>query len=371
MKDKHIKLFHYIATIHIFKPAIRLSVILGFIILISLIACTAPQPLPEGPTPIPTLIPATMPSSTVKSSDTTTLVIESYPAGLPSASTGQDLYDEHCAECHGFDGNGLVPNARNFGDVDYMRGETPGEFYVIITEGRGTEMPAFGEALSSDERWAIVYYVWRFSTTDEILQRGSEIYTTNCASCHGEDGRSMILGAANFPDQRFLSNQSPSDLYVSVTQGQGSMPAWQARLSIDDRWAVIDYIRTFTYDPHVGQEEEVPIPETEPAGDEADRSECTPYRELSNPFNWEDAEAIASGALLYNSCISCHGEDGTGRLPGILDFSAPATRADLRNNPGRYICSIAEGFQSMPAFKSMLNEEEMWKILIYIATFGD
>ena len=356
----------------IYSRMIRLAVLFGIItLMIILTACTPPQPLPAGPTPIPTLIPATIPPSNIKPTEVAVQVVESYPAGLPSASNGQGLYTENCASCHGIDGNGLVPNARNFGDVDYMRGETPAEFYVIITEGRGADMPAFGEELTSDERWAVVYYVWRFSTTDEILQGGSEIYVGNCASCHGEDGRSMILGAANFPDQRFMANRSPSDLYVSVTQGLGSMPAWQARLSQDDRWAVIDYIRTFTYAPHVGEAVEVATTDNSTSS-ESERPECAPYLEQVNLFGWDSADAIAAGQTLYDeNCAGCHGEDGTGRLPGILDFTDPTTHADLRNNVGKNLCSIAEGYQSMPSFSDKFSEEEMWQLLVWIAAFGD
>ena len=70
--------------------------------------------------------------------------------------------------CHGEDGNGVVPGARNFGDLDYMRGETPASFYTAVTEGRG-EMQGFLDTLTSDELWDVVFYVWRFSTDAEKL----------------------------------------------------------------------------------------------------------------------------------------------------------------------------------------------------------
>lgn len=370
MKKERTMSYYFMFFLEMIGLTTPWKILLGSILLvITLAACAPPQSLPAGPTSIPTLIPATMGSSNIEPTQVALQVIESYPAGLPSASNGQELYAEHCASCHGIDGNGLVPNARNFGDVDYMRGETPAEFYTIITEGRGADMPAFGEELTSDERWAVVYYVWHFSSTGDTLQEGHEIYQGNCVSCHGEDGRSMILGAANFSDQRFMANKSPSDLYVSVTQGQGSMPAWQARLSQDDRWAVIDYIRTFTYNPQLGEEG---IVRADSTGSENERPECAPYMEQSNPFDWNDADVIATGQTFFNNtCAGCHGEDGTGRLPGILDFTDPTTQADMRNNPGKYLCSIAEGYQSMPRFKDKLSEEEMWQLLAWIVSFGD
>ena len=334
---------------------------------IALSACAPPQPLPSGPTAIPTLIPATLPARINVPTEAAIQVIESYPVGLPSAMNGQGLYETHCASCHGSDGKGVVPNARNFGDLDYMRGETPAEFYLIITEGRGGDMPAFGTELNSDERWAIVYYVWRLSTDESTLLKGLEIYRANCAACHGNDGNSMILGAANFPDQRFMTNMSPSNLYISVTQGVGSMPAWQARLSQDDRWAVIDYVRTFTYAPQIATSSDSGTPEAT-LGNE--RPECAPYVEETYTINWEDSGALSSGQGLYDDyCAGCHNNDGTGKLPGIINFTSKEFHLDLNANPGKYICSIAEGYQNMPAFKSQLSNDDVLNLAIWIASF--
>lgn len=335
---------------------------------ISLVACGSPSTLPEGPTPIPTLIPAPVSLISLRPSPTAPPLVESYPAGLPAAITGEALYAEHCANCHGVDGKGLLPNARDFGDVDYMRGETPAEFYTITTEGRGQEMPAFGDVLTSDERWDVVYYIWRFSTSEEMLLEGREIYDSSCIACHGADGQSMILGAANFSDPRFATHQSPSDFYVVTTQGKGSMPAWQARLSQDERWAVIDYLRTFNYDPIITGE--VALSETEAGISELEGPDCSAYLELTNPFDWVDSEAIAAGEELYVNCAGCHGEDGTGEIPGIVDFTNPIARGSLVDQPGLNLCITAEGQGAMLGWKDTLTTDEMWQVLTYIATLG-
>jgi mono/diheme cytochrome c family protein len=229
-------------------------------------------------------------------------------------------------------------------------------------------MPGFGDQLTSDQRWDLVYYIWRFSTSEDTLRRGAEIYQQDCASCHGEDGRSMILGAANFSDHRFLANQSPSDLYVVVTQGEGSMPAWQARLSQDDRWAVINHIRTFNYDPTVSGES--PEVEPQPSPTEAPRAECEPYLDQTNPFPWDDAGAAAAGEAIYSSCAGCHAQDGRGALPGIVDLTDPLFQTRLRQESGEVFCSTAEGIEGMPAWKDQLSEEQMWQVLTYIASLG-
>lgn len=339
------------------------------LLVIMITSCVPEQLQIEGPTPIPTLIPATMPPSNLQPTESAPQIVEGYPAGKPSAEAGRVLYEQHCAECHGLDGNGLVPNARNFGDVDYIRGETPASFYIAISEGRGPDMPGFGTVLSSDERWDVTYYVWNFSTTEQSLAEGHKIYHDNCVACHGEDGRSMILGAANFSDLRFMTNQSPSDLYIVVTQGKGSMPAWQARLGQDERWNSIDYIYSLGYMPVMDQE--VTISTTsEPEPTPENRPECAAYQDQTNPYDWGDPQAISSGEDIYTACVGCHGEDGRGQLPGIIDLSSPALKAELLDDSGNLYCSIAEGLNAMPPFKSTISETEIWQVLTYIGTFG-
>ncbi len=341
-------------------------VIWASIILIALTACSPKQSLPGELTPIPTLIPATTVSQNLVQGEKVPSVIESYPAGVPAAEAGRTPYGEYCAECHGSDGNGLVPNARNFVDQDYMHGETPSSFYQVITEGRGADMPAFGEQLTSDERWDLAYFVWRFSTDEAVIDNGRAIYNANCVSCHGEDGRSMILGAANFTDQRFMSNRSPSDLYLVITQGKGSMPAWQARLSQAERWQVIDYINTFSYDPIIDADVAISTPVLEPT--QVERPECASYLDQTNPYDWEDEVAVSKGETIYKPCAGCHDESGTGGIPGVPDFTSPLFRANLQNNSNIYLCSIAEGLNAMPSFKNSMSEEEIWQVLVYINT---
>jgi mono/diheme cytochrome c family protein len=344
-----------------------LSAVFGLAAIV-LVACGDPSTLPPGPTPIPTLIPVPVSFVSFEPSPTVPPVVESYPAGLPSATDGQVLYAEQCASCHGDDGKGLLPNARDFGDVDYMRGETPAEFYTVITEGRGQEMPAFGDTLSSDERWDVVYYVWRLSTSEETLREGREIYNSSCIACHGADGQSMILGAANFSDPRFAAHQSPSDFYVVTTQGKGSMPAWQARLSQDERWSVIDYLRTFNYDPTLAGE--VALSEAEVELTAPEGPDCSAYEELTNPFDWDNTGALTAGEALYVNCAGCHGEDGTGEIPGIVDFTNPVTHGTLLDQPGQYLCITAEGRAAMLGWKDTLTTEQMWQVLTYVASLG-
>jgi len=93
-------------------------------------------------------------------------------------------------------------------------------------------------------------------TLDEIparqplLTRGADVYQTECASCHGPSGRGDGVAAAaltpppsDLTDYRRLTAVSPLDYYRRTTIGVAgtAMPAYESRLSADDRWAAAVY----------------------------------------------------------------------------------------------------------------------------------
>jgi mono/diheme cytochrome c family protein len=330
-------------------------------------ACAPPDGLPEGPTPIPTLIPISEQVNPVDAASDVSFALQSYPAQLPSATKGLEVYMALCIECHGPNGTGVVPGARDFRDLDFVRGESPVEFYRAVSEGRN-DMPAYSQSLSSDERWDVVFYIWRLSTPPEVIDDGSQLYATNCSPCHGADGAGEQLGSADFTNIREMGELAPRDLYLTITQGRGSMPAWQSLLSQDERWAVIDYLRTFTYDP------------TLPAGSEpgeaidgegqADSSIASCTTE-SNPFDFEDIQAIQAGARIYDSqCAACHGADGSGGLPTTPNFTSSNVNRELRSDPTSYFCVLSAGEGSMPGFQRTLATDEMWQAITFLGSLS-
>ena len=85
------------------------------------------------------------------------------------------------------------------------------------------------------------------------LARGAQIYRDNCAGCHGDAGAGNgALGAgldpppADLTRWADLSDQSPLDYYRRVSIGVvgTAMPAFEARLPAEDRWAVALYAST-------------------------------------------------------------------------------------------------------------------------------
>ena len=82
------------------------------------------------------------------------------------------------------------------------------------------------------------------------LARGTQVFRTNCTSCHGDLGRGdgplakgMEPKPADLSDAAALRDQSPLDYYRRVSIGVvgTAMPAFETRLSAEDRWAVALY----------------------------------------------------------------------------------------------------------------------------------
>jgi mono/diheme cytochrome c family protein len=100
--------------------------------------------------------------------------------------------------------------------------------------------------------------------TDELLQRGEQVFNINCAACHSKlgDGNGVPkrIGAmavvANLHDKRIVELPD-GDLFRTVSYGKGLMQGYAANVTIPDRWAAIAYLRTLQLS-RLGSLEEVP-----------------------------------------------------------------------------------------------------------------
>jgi len=103
------------------------------------------------------------------------------------------------------------------------------------------------------------------------------------------------------------------------------------------------------------------------------------YSGRSNPFDGS-TENIASGEELYQKfCLTCHGVEGKGDGPASASLD-PAPQ-DLAYNQ-RFLSDsylfwrISEGGSmdpfnsSMPPWKGVLEEESIWKMILFIRTLG-
>jgi mono/diheme cytochrome c family protein len=85
--------------------------------------------------------------------------------------------------------------------------------------------------------------------TEQLLARGQQRYTINCAPCHGAvgDGKGItskynMIAMANFHDVR-LVKMPDGEIFNTITYGKNLMGAYGPNVTITDRWAIIAYIR--------------------------------------------------------------------------------------------------------------------------------
>ena len=88
-----------------------------------------------------------------------------------------------------------------------------------------------------------------FPITEDTVNRGRERYDIFCSVCHGltGNGDGMIVRrgfrrAASFNDDRL--RQAPvGHFFDAITNGWGAMPSYASQITVQDRWAIIAYIR--------------------------------------------------------------------------------------------------------------------------------
>jgi len=88
--------------------------------------------------------------------------------------------------------------------------------------------------------------------SDEVsLQRGKQLYSINCAVCHGETGKGdgsiakfVNRKPADLTSEK-VSSRLDGDIFLTITNGlPGLMPALRENLSVRERWDVVNYVRT-------------------------------------------------------------------------------------------------------------------------------
>jgi len=147
------------------------------------------------------------------------------------------------------------------------------------------------------------------------LARGAQVYQANCAGCHGITGRgdgTLAAGLtpppANLSDPAALRSRSPLDFYhrISIGVAGTSMPAYEGRLSEEDRWAAAAYATVLR------------LP--------AARGDVPPaLRAFPTTARMSDAEVLTAIAPEGGTAI-----DSAGRLAAVRAYQEPemGTRAD-------------------------------------------
>jgi len=79
------------------------------------------------------------------------------------------------------------------------------------------------------------------------LPQAQEIYNTYCISCHGDQGQGYPIEhtSQEVPDFKddAVASQSDGAIYWKIREGKGIMPSYKSKLSDEQKWQLVEYIR--------------------------------------------------------------------------------------------------------------------------------
>jgi mono/diheme cytochrome c family protein len=150
-------------------------------------------------------------------------------AGCPALDPMQQQPKYEAYEASEFFGDGLAMRAPPAGTVPFRSIVEP-----ALATGRGPD----GKPLA----------VAPVAPTAALLERGRQKYDVHCAVCHGllGDGDSQValnMSLRRPPSLHLYRDRPDGYLYQVIQEGFGLMPSYAHELSVEDRWAVVAYVR--------------------------------------------------------------------------------------------------------------------------------
>ncbi len=262
-----------------------------------------------------------------------------------------------------------------------------------IARGQLRDNPALYEGV--DEEGEYIDDI-PFELTESFLYRGKERYDIFCQMCHGGtgDGQGIIMtgGYGYVPAPTFHRpesyNMPDGEIYSAIAYGIRNMPGYASQISVEDRWAIVAYVRALQKSQNVGEEEmqqyDVDLAQLR----EEDRIQREREAELAaqrEAARGEEEVSAARGEQLItqNACNACHSADGTdGVGPTFLNlYGAERTFTDGTTaiadeeyliesivEPGAL---IVEGYQNVMAPYTHLSEGELQSIVEYLRTLSE
>jgi len=301
-----------------------------------------------------------------------------------AAQTIPALYQEHCAVCHGENGDGksrarygLNPPPRDFSSARAWDELTPERMRTSIRYGRpGTGMVAWEKKLGADQIDGLVDFIRNnFMHKPVASSDGARLYKKHCAACHGDKGSgaqwtqySLNPAPRDFTAAAARQELSRERMLNSVIHGRPNtaMMSFSKRLSGEQIATIVDYIRGkfMRLDVATGQGAAVP------------RRALTdqPSVDMTLAFPHGLVGNVQRGRQFYmNNCFTCHGHQGQGNGPrsGFINprprnFVAPESRRAL-NRPALFR-AIARGKQGtvMPAWATVLDNQQIVDVAEFV-----
>ena len=99
--------------------------------------------------------------------------------------------------------------------------------------------------------------------TEQLMSRGKQRYDIYCLPCHGPqgDGNGIVkkYGYASVRSlhEKIIVVQPDGEIFNTITHGKNTMYPYGSQISIEDRWAIVAYVRAL-HRSRLGVLDEVP-----------------------------------------------------------------------------------------------------------------
>lgn len=166
-------------------------------------------------------------------------------------------------------------------DMDFQQRFDAQEAHTFFADGRAMRPPVAGTIARGLLRDSAAYYSGMdvsgapvaempVRLTRALLERGQDRYDVFCAMCHGYtgDGQGIVMTgdygyvpAPTYHDER-LRGVEDGYLFDVIGNGIRNMPGYGYQLPVEDRWAIVAYIRALQRSRHASLED---VPEAQRA----------------------------------------------------------------------------------------------------------
>jgi cytochrome c len=89
--------------------------------------------------------------------------------------------------------------------------------------------------------------------SEAALRTARRIYLDKCAECHGETGKGdgpqaamYSTPPASFTDAKLMASLTDGEIFYQISEGRKPMPAFKKRLTQEQRWQLVLFVRSFT-----------------------------------------------------------------------------------------------------------------------------
>lgn len=232
--------------------------------------------------------------------------------------------------------------------------------------------------------------------TRSFMYRGKERYDIYCSPCHGKvgNGQGIIMtGQYGYVPAPSFHRQASYDMpdgqfYSAITEGIRSMPAYNTQIKVEDRWAIVSYIRALQNSQNVPEEEieqyDVDLAQLQTEFSEEQARQQALAEERAAAAGEEEISA-ARGEQLYtaNACQTCHSLDGTrlvgpsfaglfGKERNFADgTSTVADEEYLKESILMPSANIVEGYDNAMANYDYLTDGEVQSLVEFIKAQSD